>query len=117
MISFDEVRNILKSLGDLSDEELDTYSMVINNCVYTVSSHIKSETENDERISYLAAAKANYEIALARSGSDRVTTFKAGDVSISESDSFIEYAKELFESAKHDCSDLISDEGFAFLGV
>ncbi len=117
MISIDDVKKRLKPLCDLSDEELDTYSSIIKNCIFTVMSQTKAGAEDDERISHFAAAKANYEIALVRSGADRVTSFKAGDVSISESGNFTEYAKALFESAKLDCADLISDKGFAFLGV
>jgi hypothetical protein len=118
MININDVIPVTALLGNYSDEELEKYAALIENAVSVASSMLKDESMSKEsKAIYLASAKANYDMALAMTGGDNVTSFKAGDVSISECSAFVENAKAIFEEAKVHCASLIKDECFAFLGV
>ena len=66
----------------------------------------------------LAAARINYKIALIRQSTDKVTQFKAGDISITEGSEALENAKRLLDEVSSDCPSLADcSEGFAFRTV
>lgn len=118
MINVDDVKSVAAALGNFSEDELEKYSPLIECAVSVVSSMLKDETLcEDSRVIYLAAAKANYDAALASSCAGKVTSFSAGDISISESSVSVENAKALFDNAGMSCAELIRDDSFAFSGV
>lgn len=118
MINVDDVKSVAAALGGYSDDELEKYTSVIDCAVSVVSSMLNNEDLcSDARVIYLAAAKAHYDAVLISSCTDGITSFTAGDVSISESSASVEYARALLESARLDCAALIKDDSFAFLGV
>ncbi len=110
MVSAEEVKSCLKLFGDYSDEELEKYDVMIEEAAESV----KDETE---KAAMLAAARLNYKLALINGSGDGVTSFKAGDVSITQNDNSVEYAKSLFEQIAADCPELSDDSGFAFRTV
>lgn len=73
--------------------------------------------ENDPRLIQLAAAKAYYSIMCSAEFSGGVTSFKAGDVSVSERAGSVSGAERLLRFAMNDCKGLVRSECFAFLGV
>lgn len=118
MINIDDVKSVAAVIGNYSDDELEKYSSLIECAVSAVSSMLKDDTFcSDTRVIYLAAAKANYDAVLASSCVGTVTSFTAGDVSISESAASVENAMTLLNNARLSCAELINDDGFAFLGV
>ncbi|MFR5875371.1 MAG: hypothetical protein ACLUFN_02650 [Eubacterium sp.] len=118
MINVDDVKDAMAALGNYNDDKLERYSALIECAASVVSSMLKEESLcKDSRAIFLAAAKANYDAALSSSCADRVTSFTAGDISISESTSSVDNAKALFDDAKLNCALLIVDDSFAFLGV
>lgn len=115
MICIEDVIEILKSVGDYSDEDIKKYSKVVENAVSVISDF--TDCRDSSKLNYLCAVKANYDIVLISGSSDNITSFTAGDVSITQGTELIEFAKQLYMNALNDCSDLVKDSGFAFLGV
>jgi hypothetical protein len=118
MINVDTIIGATALLGNYSDEELEKYMTLINTAIEDVNSMLKAESYwSESRVMYLAATKANYDLAVAMMSTDNVSEFTAGDVSIVQNTAFIEYSKSLVEEALNKCATLINDNGFAFLGV
>lgn len=115
MIDIERVIPVLAVLSGADSEELEQISPVIGNAVYVVSRLVKEEEHNSDRAVYLAGAKANYDLSLIRN-CDNVTSFSAGDVSITQDRSY-NPAKEILDETIKNASDIICDNGFAFMGV
>lgn len=116
MINIERVKAILCSLSSRSIEELEQYEPIVKNAVNIASRLVCEDAHGDDRAEYFAATKANYDISLA-SNCDGVTSFSAGDVSISQGSNSHLNAKAMLDDAMKNASDIISDNGFAFLGV
>lgn len=109
------VRDELKALLSLTDDEADGYDALINYAVSCIGALIKnSEDENDIRIVHLCAVKAYYQLSLVQD--DGISSFSAGEVSYSRDTSAHGRAKALLDDAVSACADLISG-GFAFKAV
>lgn len=118
MINKELVIKSVMLMGDFEAEELEAYELFIDAAIAGVSEIIKNGVdENDPRIIQLAAAKAYKSIALGASESDGVTSFTAGSVSVNLDTDFLNNSEEYYANALADCSALVSDQGFAFLGV
>lgn len=118
MIDTQMVYDYIKAIGNYDDEEIAQYSPLIDNAISVVSQSLGDDVDmTDARVVALAGAKANYTICLAKASGDGVVDFKAGDISISQSNEYITQAKQLLELAYQDCAVLVVDDGFAFLGV
>ncbi len=118
MIDKQKVYDYIKAIGNYNDDEIGQYSPLIDNAISAVSQSLGNGVDTDDaRVICLAGAKANYTICLAKASGDGVVDFKAGDISISQSNDYIAQAKQLLELAYKDCAVLIVDDGFAFLGV
>lgn len=118
MINLDDVKKAFCIISSCSSEAAEEFSVIIENAVSFVQDIIRDESsQSDSKVIFLAAAKANYDLALIQGEKDGITSFSAGDISISKSSSSAENAKLLFENAKSDCAALISDNGFVFRGV
>ena len=115
MISTQKVKECLSSISSLSADEIEQHESLVDNAVAVAEKEFKSE-ETDSSVLF-AAAKANYDIALALSMLDSVTSFKAGDISITEKGERLNSARALFENVLSDCSDTVSDAGFVFKTV
>ena len=117
MIDIHDVVPVLSVLSGKTEEELASLSLIINNAISVVAELADGENLNCERLIFLAAAKANYDISLASNCSDGITSFRAGDISITQSRESISCARAILDDAMKNASDIISDNGFAFLGV
>lgn len=118
MIDTQKVYEYIKAIGNYDDDEISRYAPLIDNAVCAVSQSLGDGVDMDDaRVICLAGAKANYTICLAKASGDGVVDFKAGDISISQSNDYIVQAKQLLELAYEDCAMLVVDDGFAFLGV
>ncbi len=113
MLCAERVKAAVSTLSGLDEGELDEYVFIIESAVNGVNKMMKSA--EPEKCALLAAARAAYEIALLRSGG--VTSFKAGDVSFTVNADAVKNAKEIYENALADCSDVVNDGGFVFKTV
>lgn len=110
------VKDELKVLLSLTDEEISNYDSLILCAVNWVNSLIKQEqSENDVLIVHLCAAKAYYQISLMQN--DGVSSFSAGEVSFSMGNNSLTSAERLLEDALTSCGDLIVNSSFAFKAV
>lgn len=116
MINIEGVRATLCALTGLDNAELDCFLPIINNAILATEGLVDEENHSDERVEYLAGAKANYEIQLA-SANDNVTSFSAGDVSLTQSANGASNAKTILDEAMKNVANIICDNGFAFIGV
>ena len=112
------VKESLKLLAGFNDEETEKYMPVLNAAVASVSAMLKDDAdENDPRVIQLAAAKAYCAICRSASESGGITSFSAGDVSLTMKDSAADDSKAYLAAALADCEELIKDSGFAFLSI
>ncbi len=118
MTDYSNVQNMLKSIADCDDSELERYDLFIKNAVAGVDEILKADSDdNDSRVVYLCAAKAYYQALTAWSASDDIVSFKAGDVSYERDGSRIEAAKNIYRLALEDCFTLVESDGFVFRAV
>lgn len=107
------VKEGFSTLLDFTDEEIAGYDSLISFAVSTICPMINEGVdENDARIVYLCVLKAYYHIELLRH--DDVSTFKAGEVSVSVDTSALANAKMLLDEALTECSSLIKSKDFDF---
>ena len=118
MINIELVKESIMLMGDFEYEDLEAFSPFIEAAAASVFELVKDGAdENDPRIVQLAAAKAYKSIALCASENDGVKAFTAGSVSVTLDPDALGNAEDYYACALADCSALISDQGFAFLGV
>ena len=127
MINTELVKAGILLMGDLEEDEVEKFSTVISSAVSATEAVIKENADdNDPRVIQLAAAKAYYAICCAASQTDGITSFSAGDVSVTQKADTLSNAKCYYEMALNDCRTLLKPEsvaqqaethGFAFLGV
>lgn len=117
MMSVEEIIEILKIISDLSDSEVEHYKALIEMYAFPYLDAEYSDKDK-KRMLIFVAAKIYYEISKMRISSD-ITSFKAGEVSISSADKTdpSEKARLIYISAAENVTDLIEDNGFEFLGV
>lgn len=72
-----------------------------------------SEEENGRRLSTAAAALALYKMALCSAG-DEITSFKAGDISVTARETLTARGETVWKAAKAEISDLLRDDTFFF---
>jgi len=120
-----EVKDSLCRLVDLTQTEAAGADALCRECLKEIAAGLKADADTeDARVTSAAAGLALYKLMLKRnsdSASDEVTSFKAGDVSISESKSDIRHGLENAESYFKQCYakivPLCVDNGFAFENV
>ena len=118
MINKELVKESIMLMGDFEYDELEAYEPFIDAAIAGVFEIIKDGVdENDPRIVQLAAAKAYKSIALCATESDGVTSFTAGSVSVTQNPDIFKNSEDYYANALADCSALVSDQSFAFLGV
>lgn len=113
----EKVLEILRAIGNFTEDEVKKYSSLVE-----INMHPFAENEYDESdealLEYFVATKTNYQIALA-SGDSEISSFKAGDVSITSSTDGIavKNAKALLDDACASISHLVADKSFYFREV
>lgn len=118
MINEELVRNQIAVIGGFDDEELNGFGTIIAASAAATADLLKSaEYENDPRIINLAAAKAYCSICCTAYGDENFASFTAGDVSLTQGTSDKSNAEKNLALALSDCSAMIADSRFAFMGV
>lgn len=117
MTDYTLIKNELKLIMGVDDNEIEKYDGLIINAASCISSMLSSaDYENDARIVHLCAAKAYVKLLLINQGDD-VISFKAGDVSYTKGISCIENARQIYAMAADDCREMLKADGFAFKAV
>ena len=118
MIDIERVNETLGTISDLSKSEVEGYGIIVRNSVAAVNSRLTHpHFENDERIIFLAAARANYYISLLGANASAVREFSAGDVKVALGSGANNDALTLYRSAAEACGEMVADDGFVFRGV
>lgn len=118
MLDITLVENSLKAMGGFEDGFEKNYTSFIQSAVKSVSEMIRDDAdENDARLIQLAAAKAYYGILCSAERSNGVTSFSAGDISISEKSGGEKSAADFLRFALNECKCLIRNDSFAFMGM
>lgn len=120
-----EVKDSLSQLTGWDSAEEDNILSLCKACLKEIEAMLKPDADcTDIRIASAAAALAYYKLSLKRSFSaeeDSVTSFKAGDVSITQSKSDIsrltDKAEALYRNAFEGILPLCRDNGFAFENI
>ncbi len=118
MINTQEVNETLCAISGMSSQEVSSYSTIVNNSIGVVESALTDDSyAEDDRIVYLAAARAYYNITLAGNGDDNVESFSAGDVKVNYAKTSCERALEMYKNASNAAAGMVQDNGFVFRGV
>lgn len=112
MADITEIKRELQKIAALTEEELLRYETLIEAAADSVIGEAPSHA------ALIAAARVNYQIALLQKSGDGVSSFKAGEVSISETNSSgIEAAKAFLTAVEAQYSNRAAKDGFAFRSV
>ncbi len=121
MVNEIDVFNTLIHIKDISQDDYEKAVDLCRQCFDSVKSELKSGVDiSDPRIINAAAAQAFYFLCLKEKNDIQQgeTSFKAGDISItqkeSETNAKLEEAKSLYENAVKKLSPLKEDNGFFF---
>lgn len=118
MINKKNVIDCIKTFGAFDDGFDVQYSRIIDFSIKSIGELLKRKSDaDDERVEFLAAARAFYIISSVGRETDNVTSFSAGDVSITEKADGTDLAKNILKEAMAAAHSLIHDGGFAFIGV
>lgn len=120
-----EVKDSLKRLVELTDEEENGAMQLCRECFNEITSQLKADADTeDARVTAAAAGLAYYKTILKRHTqpvSEEITSFKAGDVSISQgksdTSSHLKTADEYFRQCFAKLIPLCEDNGFAVKNV
>lgn len=114
-MTLENVLTALSTIGNYTDEDIARYTPLAQHNLSIYQDD--SLSENDEkRLCYFVAAKTNYDITLVSAQNDGVKSFTAGDVRIENMDT-LALAKEIYDSARQDCADIVGDSAFCFRSV
>ena len=119
MVSEFEVFDEMERLTDIAQEDRETCLDICKKCMDKTRRSLKSgEDESDPRVVWAAAAMALYvwTIRNSVSGSGEYSSFKAGDITVSQSstqkNNKVSFAKELYLEAQRDLAPLVEDNSF-----
>ncbi len=121
-----EVKDYLSHLTCWKENEEDEILSLCKISLNEINSMLKADADRaDARIASAAAANAYYKLSFKRSSSsvsEGITSFKAGDVSItqgnqSKSEKILDKAEKLYHEALQSIIPLCQDNGFAFENV
>ncbi|MBR3148967.1 MAG: hypothetical protein IKF64_02265 [Eubacterium sp.] len=118
MINTQRVNEALCTISGLTAEEVQSYSILVQNCISVVENALTDASyENDNRVIFLAATRAYYNISLTKNSESGIREFTAGDVKISTEASSSDNALTLYRNAVEAASKIVRDNGFVFRGV
>lgn len=120
-----EVKDSLSRLVDMTSDEVSGADMLCRECFKEITAGLKADADSeDARVTAAAAGLAFYKLMLKRNSealSDDITSFKAGDVSISQGKSSVtnqlNKAEEYFKQCFAKIVPMCQDNGFAFTNV
>lgn len=118
-VNYEKIKEYLVAMGNFSAEDMEKYKFILDASVTSVLDMLNDSADvTDDRILQLMAARAYFKICCFDSAESGVTSFKAGDVSYTEkAGTALDGAREIYRLALDDCSQFVTDTGFAFLGV
>lgn len=118
-MNYEKIKEYLIAMGDFSAEDIEKYKFILDASVTSVLDMLNESADiTDDRILQLMAARAYYKICCFDSSTGGTASFKAGDVSYTDKTATaIDGAREIYRLALDDCSQFVTDTGFAFLGV
>lgn len=116
-----DVLDSLQQITELRDEEKSSAESLCSHALFFVTSRLKADADPyDSRIVTAAAAQAFFNLCLKRASrdDDGITSFKAGDLTVSKDsaqiDKALALAKEIRDEAFLKLTPLLSDESFFF---
>lgn len=121
-----EVMDSLSLLAQWDESEKDNIFALCKSSLREIEAMLKKDVDrSDFRIAAAAAANAYYKLSLRLSFSsskEDITSFKAGDVSITQGSSNnsqkqLDKAEKLYSQALHNIIPLCQDNGFAFENI
>ena len=120
-----EVKENLSSLVGLSSDEEENALQLCRECFNEIAAGLKADADTeDARVTAAAAGLAYYKLMLKRNtqtASDEITSFKAGDVSISQGKADtaaqLKTADEYYRQCMSKLIPLCEDNGFAVKNV
>lgn len=119
-----EVKEYLGHLTEIEESEQENTLELCKASLREIEAMLKVDADrNDARIASAAASLAFYKMSLKRSfsSSEEITSFKAGDVSITQdtggSSKQLERAEKLYSEALKSIIPLCTDNGFAFENI
>lgn len=122
-MNFENIKNYICIFGGYDEDDIADYLPIVENVCERIKSQLCTSCNVDDpsvsaRLNFLAACRAYYEINLTASGAaGSVTSFTAGDISLTENSQVASKAKELLENAENMCNGLMTDGAFAFMEV
>ena len=124
-MSYREVKDSLSRLVDLTPTETAGAEALCRECFKEITAGLKADADSeDARVTAAAAGLAYYKLILKRTGeaaTEDITSFKAGDVSISQGKSDtsrqLGNAENYFKQCYAKIVPLCEDNGFAFTNV
>ncbi len=118
MLNMERVTQTLCALSSLEAEEILPYAVLVQNCASAVEGAlIDPHYAEDDRIIFLAAARAYYCLSLSGAGTGGVSDFAAGDVKISMKAQPSDNALTLYRTAAEAAAGMVRDTGFVFREV
>lgn len=114
-MTLESVLVALSTIGSYTDDDIARYTPLAQ---HNLSVYAGNDLTGDEesRLTYLVAAKTNYDIALISAQGDSVASFTAGDVKVENRD-IVAIARRIYDSAKQDCAGIVGDDAFCFRSV
>ncbi len=119
-----EVKEYLGQLTDWEDSDEESILSLCKSALGEIDAMLKADADrNDVRIASAAASLAYYKLTIKRSFSaaDEITSFKAGDVSITQgggnSTKQLANAEKLYNEALKSILPLCTDNSFAFENI
>ncbi len=118
-MNYEKIKEYLMAMGNFSTEDIEKYKFILDASVTSVLDMLNDFADvADDRIMQLMAARAYLKICCIDSDESGVTSFQAGDVSFTQkAETALDGAKKIYALALDECSQFITDSGFAFLGV
>ncbi len=114
----EKILEALTVISPRGEEELLSYLPLIESEAQLTEKRLEEVGEEYEaKAVMLAAARVNYKLALISQSSDKIKSFKAGDVSLSEGNEALVNAKALLDEISADCPELAGHDGFEFKTV
>lgn len=119
MVTAEEVKNYLCIIEQWQPEQAAPWAPLLEDAAAEINRRTRRRAaQGDTRLIRAAAGWAAYQIALSQSGGGEITSFQAGDVSVTAKDAGgATHARRRMEQYFAEAAELLRDTGFAFLEV
>jgi len=119
LISEQDVMLRFKLISSLNEEEAENWLVICSESLEEILNKLKENVnieENSMKIINAAAALSFYKYSLFKSSSENISAFNAGEfsVKIGSKNKALEIAFKIWQEAKNNINNLISDDNFYF---